>query len=108
MTAEALAKLQENLGRDSVAFLPELVLCGTIVLLLLSRLIRRVSHRHVGYAALVLTVYALWVAWCQWLGVTVGGIVYDPRLWDVHSSPDGMPASLQLFGGLLVYDNFTI
>ena len=46
--------LQANLGVDVVAFLPELVLCGAIVFLLLIRLAPRYDQLHLGWVALVL------------------------------------------------------
>jgi NADH-quinone oxidoreductase subunit N len=103
MTEKALDELQASLGRDLLAFLPEVVLCGTIVLLLLLRLFRRFDRRHLGGVALVLTLYALFVGWCQWQGYELPWGKYDPRL-----DQPGRPATLSAFGGLLVYDNFLI
>src|SRR3954471_15758077 len=103
MTDKALDELQASLGQDLLAFLPEVVLCGTIVLLLLVRLFPRFDRRHLGGVALVLTLYALFVGWCQWAGYEFYWGKYDPRL---DYSP--RPASLSAFGGLLVYDNFLI
>jgi NADH-quinone oxidoreductase subunit N len=99
MTPQQIQDLQANLGRDVFAFLPELVLCGTIVLLLLIRLFGRFNALHLGPVALVLTLYALWVSWSQW----TQSMYYDPRLL-----LDNHPKVLQIFNGLLVYDNFTI
>jgi NADH-quinone oxidoreductase subunit N len=93
MSEQVLHDLQASLGQDLMAFLPELVLCGTIVLLLLARLF---IHFHVGWPALVLTFYAFVVSWLQWLGSES----YDPRPVGTHS--------LELFSGMLAYDNFTI
>ncbi len=99
MTRQILNLLQDGLSRDLVAFLPELILCGTIVLLLLLRLFSRFDRRHLGWVALVLTFYALLVAFNQW----INDRHYDPR----HQF--GVPyRPLELFGGLLVYDNFTV
>jgi len=96
MTAELFKQLQGQLGRDCKAFLPELILCGAIVLMLLLRLFKLFDKRHLGWVALALTVYALGVSCCQWLGM--GSV--DPRFL-----PDG---TMNIFSGLLVYDNFTI
>jgi NADH-quinone oxidoreductase subunit N len=103
MTAQQLQDLQAGLGRDAQAFLPELVLCGTIVLLLVLRLFGRFNHLHLGPAALVPTLLALGVAWLQWTQGDFLGQRYDPRL----DLPD-RPNVLQIFSGLLVYDNFTV
>jgi NADH-quinone oxidoreductase subunit N len=98
MTFDQIQAWQARLGLDVLAFLPELVLCGTIVLLLLLRLFTRLDRLHLGPVALVLTLYALWVSTRQW---TQTG--YDPRL-----SLADTPNVLEIFSGLLVYDNFTI
>ncbi|MCI0737482.1 MAG: NADH-quinone oxidoreductase subunit N [Gemmataceae bacterium] len=99
MTRQILDLLQDGLSRDLVAFLPELILCGTIVLLLLLRLFTKFDRRHLGWVALVLTFYALLVAFNQW----IHDRHYDPRQqYDFPFYP------LELFGGLLVYDNFTV
>src|SRR4051794_8013539 len=98
MTQEAIDQLQQSLLRDAEAFLPELILCGTIVLLLLVRLFSAFNRNHLGYLALVFTGYALAVSGMQWMGVN-----HDPR--DVEQ---GVRQPLQLFGGMLVFDNFTI
>src|SRR6516162_9862535 len=96
-TPEALQSLQADLGRDALAFLPELILCGTIVLLLLLRLFRAFNPLHLGWVALVLTFVALGAAWCQWHG------------WYGLRSPDSFYGQSQaIFTGLLVYDNFTV
>jgi NADH-quinone oxidoreductase subunit N len=85
-------------GQDLLAFAPELVLCGVIIFLLVVRLVNRFNYIHAGWLALLLTLAALSIAWNQWTGGD-----YDPR-------PDlpGHPRSLDMFGGMLVFDNFTI
>src|SRR5262245_27460278 len=107
MTSSAYYWLQETLGRDLTAFLPELVLCGAIVLMLLVRLFPIFDRKLLGWVALVLTGYALFVSLYQCAGVGT----YDPR--GVETGPPTgdvplRPSSLNLFSGLLVYDNFTI
>src|SRR5713226_6506999 len=92
MTEKLLQDLQEALGLDLLAFLPELILCATIVTMLFVRLFGR---WHMGWLALCLTFYAFLVSWYQWLGAN-----YDPRPYGTKS--------LEIFSGLLVYDNFTI
>ncbi len=87
LTPQEVGKLQGNLLQDCWAFMPELILCGTIVLMLLMRLVRAFDRWHLGTEALVLTVAALFVSLYQW------------RL-DFTATP--------AFGGLLLYDNFTI
>ena len=98
MTKQLLENLQASLGLDLVAFLPELVLCATIVLLLLIRLFPRFDRRHLGWVALVLTLYSLFLSWKQWHHVEG----YDPRRGADLAQP------LNIFSGLLVFDNFSI
>lgn len=125
MTANILKSLQEGLSRDALAFLPELILCGAIVLMLLIRLVPRFDRKHLGWVALVLTVYALVVSVGQGFWYTG---TYDPRQWeqtvsekraanadlDFLTGPADLtaqpttPLALSMFNGLLVYDNFTI
>jgi NADH-quinone oxidoreductase subunit N len=95
MTAALLQELRNSLTRDLAAFLPELLLCGTIVLLLLLRLFRRLDGVHLSTVALALTLVALIVSVAQWTRYAA-----DPRALSVDSLP--------IFTGLLVYDNFTI
>lgn len=97
MTATLFQELQNTLSQDLTAFAPELLLCGGIVVLLLIRLFRVFDRNHLGWIALVLTLGALLISVMQWLGVED----YDPRF----STPF---RSLDLFTGLIVYDNFTI
>jgi NADH-quinone oxidoreductase subunit N len=98
-TPEALQALQSGLLRDSQAFLPELVLCGSIILLLLLRLFRVLDRFHVGGLALFLTVLALFFAWNQWTGK-----------YGLLTPADYSPSTKaqDLFTGLLVYDNLTV
>jgi NADH-quinone oxidoreductase subunit N len=80
-------ELQSRTLQDCRDFLPELILCGTIVLLLLLRLFDAFNRWHLGWVALALTLAALGVSASQW---------YDSR------------SSAQLFSGLIVYDHLTI
>jgi NADH-quinone oxidoreductase subunit N len=87
LSAENIATLQQNLREDCWAFMPELILCGTIVLMLLMRLVPAFDRWHLGTEALVLTVVALLVSLRQWqLDFT----------------------ATNAFSGLLRFDNFTI
>jgi NADH-quinone oxidoreductase subunit N len=95
MTHAQLSDLLNSASSDMLGFLPELVLCGAIVLMLLWRLFAQDERWQMGFVALVLTLYALVVSWYQWQG----GSAYDPRQGQV---------SLDLFSGMLVLDNFTI
>src|SRR5437868_6476024 len=83
---------------DLLAFAPELILCAAIVFLLVLRLFNRFNWLHLGWIALLLTLAALGVAWDQWSGGD-----RDPRAYI-----GGQPRALDMFAGMLVYDNFTI
>ncbi|MCI0462970.1 MAG: NADH-quinone oxidoreductase subunit N [Gemmataceae bacterium] len=101
MTADAIRNLQSSLDTDLTAFLPEVVLCATIVILLLIRLFPRFDRRHLGSVALIFTLYALYVSWAQW----TGSRTYDPRApGESFAGYKTLPG----FGGMLVYDNFLI
>jgi NADH-quinone oxidoreductase subunit N len=106
------------LAQDLYAFGPELVLCASIVVFLILRLVNSFNWVHLGWIALGLTLVAFLVAWDQWNGGKSGD--YDPRHWPhaASASPDQFllrhtddpnpPVSLEIFGGMLVYDDFTI
>lgn len=88
-----------TLGHDSLAFLPELLLCGSIVLLLLLRLIPLIDRLHLGWVALLLACATLAVTAGQWCGcLTEYGV---PRLNDAAGTT-------KIFGGLLMYDRLTV
>jgi NADH-quinone oxidoreductase subunit N len=110
LTPDTINNLQQDLGRDCLAFLPELILCGGIVALLLLRLLRLLDRVHLGWVTLLLVGAALAVAWGQWhgcLGFSWGqwhvGIRF-PRPADFNQ----VSRARDLFTGLLVYDNFTV
>jgi len=84
-------QLQSALNRDFLAFLPELIVCGTIVLLLLARLVTPLRRIHSNTVAIAGAAAACGVAIAQWLQA-------DPF-------PAGRHA---MFTGLLVYDPLTI
>jgi len=98
MTEQILQTLQAGLTLDLQAFLPELILCGAIVLLLFIRLFPQFDRRHLGWVALFFTLVALLVSGNQW-NHSSG---YDPR------SGGGVNHPLNLFSGMLVFDNFSI
>jgi NADH-quinone oxidoreductase subunit N len=87
-------RLSTGLERDLFAFLPELILCATIVLMLLARMISAMSRVHLAHLALAMAAMALLVV-----------IYYWP---DVRSSEESVPAvgGTSGFGGLLVFDKF--
>jgi NADH-quinone oxidoreductase subunit N len=93
-----------DLGLSMLAFLPETVICGGIVLLLLLRLFEKRSH--VGSIALTISLAALFFSVCQF-----------PRLASLFRQGDlahDIIVALQgqrggpIFQNLLLYDNLTI
>jgi NADH-quinone oxidoreductase subunit N len=101
MTEDILKALEASLSVDARAFLPELVLCGSIVLFLLIRLFPRCDRLHLGWVGLALSIGILVLSWMQW---TSADSFCDPRL----DNPKSVPASIELFAGMLVFDNFAI
>src|SRR5690349_14051566 len=80
-------------------FLPELLLCVAVVLLLVLRLFKLFDRTHLGGIALLLTVAALAASIVPWLGA------YGVRAPELRTYTT-------MFGdrqtGLLVYDYFTV
>jgi NADH-quinone oxidoreductase subunit N len=91
--------LQSSLAVDLQAFLPELILCAAIVVLLLLRLVSALNRWHLGWVALLFTVAALLVAVGQWQGRLE---LLTP------ATAVGGPTAYRFFTGLVAYDNLTI
>jgi NADH-quinone oxidoreductase subunit N len=83
-----LDTIQGDLNRDLRGFVPELVLCAGIVILLLLRLLPTFDRVHMGWVSLALSLAALAVA--------VLDFIYPST------------SSVDLFTGLLRLDNFTL
>ncbi len=91
-----IVELQNVLVYASMRFLPEMLVCAAIVLLLLLRVFRLAGRTHLGPVTMVLTLGILIVAVCQW-----GGYGFEP--------PESTGGNTDvMFGGLLVYDHLTI
>jgi NADH-quinone oxidoreductase subunit N len=114
LTSEEIDRLTTSLSVDLFAFLPELILCGAVVLLLLLRLSRAFERVHLGGVALGLTLLALAVAWLQWTGgvpLRWGDWEWSLRDWIYMPSPaslNRLDKEHGMFSGLLAYDGFTI
>lgn len=94
-----LQTLNTNLLVDGRAFLPEIVVCIAIVFLLLVRLLPRYDRVHLGYIALFWSVLVTVLSVMQLFRV-------DPL--DPRTDPGVLTSdSVDLFGGMLVYDNFS-
>jgi NADH-quinone oxidoreductase subunit N len=93
-TPDFVARLYADLQRDLLAFLPELVLCGTIVAMLLARLVTGLGRAQLAVFALLASIAALVVAVGAWPGASSDGGPVPPT--------GGTPG----FSGLLVFDTF--
>ncbi|MGL6096852.1 MAG: hypothetical protein ACRC7O_13780 [Fimbriiglobus sp.] len=69
-TADTLAALQAALGRDVLAFAPELAVAAGVVLLLLARLTPILDRVHLGPLAVTVTAVALGVLALHWNDAT--------------------------------------
>lgn len=85
--------IQDTTAQSLPAFGPELILCLTIFLILIVRIVPRGDKLDSFYLALFGLVAALTVPW--------GG-----QPWAIIAGPDNFPRT-EIFGGMLVYDGFT-
>jgi NADH-quinone oxidoreductase subunit N len=81
------------------AFLPELILCATVLVMLLVRLFRGGHRLHAGYIALAGSLAALYFA-APWQHLTSVAA-------DAASAP-GAVTRMEIFTGMLVYDCFSV
>src|SRR5262249_4770085 len=88
-------------------FLPELVLCFGVVVLLVCRLFKAFDRTHMGGIALALTLLALVFSVLQWIGVDRLTSLSSDLGWFALKNPAKTGALLP-FGGLLIYDYLTI
>lgn len=100
MTQAILDNLQHSLWIDARGFLPELILCATIVLLLLARLMPSLDRIHLGRFACLMTLLAALVAWEQWN--LVGH--FNP----IRETGEPPLPRIDLFGGMLLLDSFAL
>jgi NADH-quinone oxidoreductase subunit N len=100
MTPATLHELQQSLAHDLQAFQPELVVCGTIVVLLLLRLISVFDRWHLGWVALAGSLLAVFLSLQQ---------VLDPlfSLYVNTRASTAVASAQPLFTGLLVSDTLT-
>jgi NADH-quinone oxidoreductase subunit N len=98
LPAKVFEDLQADVLRDCAAFLPELILCGGIVLLLLLRMFSSFDRLHLGWVSLLLCGGALAATCAQWAGCCLA----SPEQFVSQSK------SNDLFAGMLVYDYFTL
>ena len=73
MNAKLANALQASLYFDTIAFVPQLVLCAGILLLLLIRLVPRYDRWHLGWLALTFAAGACFLSCSLWLERTNAG-----------------------------------
>lgn len=95
--------LQKGLLEDCYAVLPELILCGTLILLLLLRLFSSLDNWHLGWETLTLTLVALIAAVMQWNRSEPASLLNELPYATFPRDLFGGYAS-----GLLRYDNFVL
>jgi NADH-quinone oxidoreductase subunit N len=94
-TASSVNELQSSVGDSLRLFLPELVVCAGIVVMLLTRLLRVFDRAHLGGIAVATLVVALFVAGYQFC---------DAEFGIGNSPPTGWGGSF--FAGMLSSDPF--
>src|SRR5262245_53589084 len=109
---------QGDLLLNTIDFMPELVICLGVVGLLVLRLFRDLDRWHLGGFALLVTLVALLLSVLQWLGRPgLISLIDSLGLADTRLAPTLRRAALKppslrdpqlLFGGLLIYDYFTV
>ncbi len=92
---------------SSLAFLPELILCLGIVIILLSRLGRRAYRSHAGAAALIFVVLAFLISLLQSPGMkTLAGS--SSTLYETVDALQGPLYGKTIFTNLLFFDSLTV
>ena len=92
-TRAQITGLNGDLSRDLLLFLPELVVCGGIVVLLLCRLVKALDRTHLGGVAITTLVVGLFLSGYQF--ADAAGFLGM-----------GRAAEGSFFGGMLVSDRF--
>jgi NADH-quinone oxidoreductase subunit N len=92
------SSLTDTLGVSLPHFRTELTLSATIVLVLLCRMLPVLRWLDSGFVAMGGVAFALWYAWCDFRGL-------PGSPWATIAATQ--PGSLELFGGLLVFDSLT-
>ena len=92
------SSLTDTLDVSLPHFRTELALSATIVLVLLCRMLPVLRWLDSGFVALGGVAFALWYAWCDFRGL-------PGSPWATIAATQ--PGSMELFGGLLVFDSLT-
>src|SRR5947209_4259539 len=95
-----LSDVNKSLLESLLPFLPELLLCVAIVMLLVFRLFKAMDRVHLGRIALVFTLLALGATVLQW---------FDLQGFDRNElKSTSSSQALEAFNNLVVYDRLTI
>ena len=95
---QSLDSLQLLLRGDLVYFVPELILCATILVMLFLRLFKQLDRWHMGSLAVAGIVVAFVAALRQW-----------SPLDSLNPNPgSSWPANDSVFGGMLAYDSLSV
>jgi NADH-quinone oxidoreductase subunit N len=92
------SSLTDTLDVSLPHFRTELALSATIVLVLLCRMLPVLRWLDSGFVAMGGVAFALWYAWCDFRGL-------PGSPWATIAATQ--PGSMELFGGLLVFDSLT-
>jgi NADH-quinone oxidoreductase subunit N len=115
-------QLQGGLMQDCLMFLPELILCAGIVLLMLLRMIRARGRAQLGAVSLIIVLCALVFTVLQWNRDSIGelvsgkaaanatGQVQQGGMFGFVPTPSDnlLDQARPMFGGLLVFDRLTL
>jgi NADH-quinone oxidoreductase subunit N len=105
-------QLQGGILSDCLMFLPELILCAGIVLLLLLRMIRSRGRAQLGAISLIIVLCALGVTVLQWNPEWFEGLLPKSAKGLLAFVPTPADSSVDqarpMFGGLLVFDRLTL
>src|SRR5262245_1820273 len=99
MFFQEIDKQFDTLLKSLTSFVPELLVCAAIVVMLLLRLLPRL-RMHMGIVVLLFGGFGLALALIQWLPLREFNLVGDI---DANPNPQDMP-----FTGLIVVDHFTV
>ncbi len=113
-----LPSIDPGITNSLLEFLPELVLVLGIVLMLLLRLVGSFNRSHLGGFSLTIGVIALFVSLLQALGepglksvleaVSLAESSVGKTILSLAQTPPPAQSQSMMFGGMLIYDQFTI
>jgi NADH-quinone oxidoreductase subunit N len=97
-----------DLQLSTLTFLPELIVCAGIILMLLLRLMRGSERSHQGSTALIFLLLALLVSVLQFPAVLTLARRYSPTAADLIESVQGPLFGKTIWTNLLFFDDLTV